>query len=224
MLTSVKVWLSKKFIMKDLGEASYILGIKIYRDRSKRMIRLSQWIYIKEVLKRFSMKNSKRGLLPLRHSIHLSKKICPNTPKKIQHMSKIPYASTIWSLIYAMLCIRPDIAFVVSVTSRYQSNLREEYWIAVKNILKYWRRTKNLFLIFGKGSELKVEEYNDLDFMSDIDDKRSTSGVFFYAMVDRLAERVSNNWSLQIRSWKVLTSPPLKLLRKHSDLKNLLQS
>ena len=41
MLTSVKVWLSKEFVMKDLGEASYILGIKVYRDRSKRMIGLS---------------------------------------------------------------------------------------------------------------------------------------------------------------------------------------
>ena len=49
-------------------------------------------MYIEEVLKKFSIKNSKRGLLPLRHSIHLSKKIYPNTPEKIQCMSKIPYA------------------------------------------------------------------------------------------------------------------------------------
>ena len=65
MLTSVKAWLSKEFAMKDLGEASYILGIKVYRDRSKRMIGLSQQIYIEEVLKRFSMENSKRDLWPL---------------------------------------------------------------------------------------------------------------------------------------------------------------
>ena len=42
MLTSIKIWLSKEFVMKDLGEASYIFGIKVYRDRSKRMIGLSQ--------------------------------------------------------------------------------------------------------------------------------------------------------------------------------------
>ena len=42
MLTSVKVWLSKEFSLKDLGEASYILGITVYRDRSRRMIELSQ--------------------------------------------------------------------------------------------------------------------------------------------------------------------------------------
>ena len=59
MLISIKRWLSQKFFMKDLGEASYIFKIKIYRDRSKRMLGLSQKLYIEKVLKRFSMKNSK---------------------------------------------------------------------------------------------------------------------------------------------------------------------
>ena len=80
MLTSVKMWLSKEFSMKDLGEASFILGIKVYRDRPNRMLGLSQKMYIEEVLKRFSMENSKRGLIPFRHGIHLSKKMCPITP------------------------------------------------------------------------------------------------------------------------------------------------
>ena len=68
-------------------------------------------------------------------------------------MSRIPYALTIENLMYVMLCIRPNIVFTVSVTSRYQSNSDEEHWIAVKNILKYLKRTKDLFLIFGGGSE-----------------------------------------------------------------------
>ena len=155
MLTSVKVWLSKEFSMKDLGEASFILGIKVYRDRPNRMLELSQKMYIEmyieEVLKRFSMKNSKRGLLPFRHGIHLSKKMCPSTPEEIERMSKIPYASIIGSLMYAMLCTRPDIAHAVSVTSRYQSNPDEEHWTSMKCILKYLRRTKDMFLVFGNG-------------------------------------------------------------------------
>ena len=104
ILTSVKVWLSKKFSMKDLGEASFILEIKVYRDRSMRILGLSQKMYIEEVLKRFSMENSKRSLLPFKHGIHLSKKMCPNTLEKIECMSKIPYASAVGSLMYAMLC------------------------------------------------------------------------------------------------------------------------
>ena len=61
-LQKIKVWLSSQFSMKDLGEASYILEMKIYRDRSKKMLGLSQFMYIDTVLKRFSMENSKKGL------------------------------------------------------------------------------------------------------------------------------------------------------------------
>ena len=49
----------------------------------------------------------------------------------------------------------------------------------MKNIFKYWRRTKDLFLIFEKNFELRVEGYTDSDFMSDPDDRKSTSGYVF---------------------------------------------
>ena len=73
MLESVKTWLGKCFSMKDLGEAQYKLGIKIYRDRSKRMIGLSQRTYIDKVLARFNMMEAKRGHLPMSHGTYLSK-------------------------------------------------------------------------------------------------------------------------------------------------------
>ena len=68
-LILIKAWLSKIFFMKDLEEASYILRIKIYGDRSRRMLGLSQKLYIEKMLKRFSIKNSKKNLLPLRYGI-----------------------------------------------------------------------------------------------------------------------------------------------------------
>jgi hypothetical protein len=55
MLESVKTLLKNSFSMNDLGEAAYILGIRIYRDRSRRLIGLSQDTYIDKVLIRFSM-------------------------------------------------------------------------------------------------------------------------------------------------------------------------
>ena len=67
-------------------------------------------MYIEEVLKHFSIENSKRDLLPIRHGIHLSKKIYPDTLEEIQRMSKIPYALVIGSLMYTVLCMRSDIA------------------------------------------------------------------------------------------------------------------
>ncbi|KAA0037612.1 gag/pol protein [Cucumis melo var. makuwa] len=66
--------------------------------------------------------NSKKGLLPYRYGIHLSKEQCPKTPQGVEDMRKIPYASAVGSLMYAMLCTRPDIFFSVGMISRYQSN------------------------------------------------------------------------------------------------------
>ena len=67
MLESVKTSPKNSFSMKDLGEAAYILGIKIYRDRSKRVIGLSQDTYIDKVLNRFNMEEAKKGFLPMSH-------------------------------------------------------------------------------------------------------------------------------------------------------------
>ncbi|KAL0411523.1 UNVERIFIED_CONTAM: Retrovirus-related Pol polyprotein from transposon TNT 1-94 [Sesamum latifolium] len=164
--------------MKDMGEASYILGIKIYMDRSRRMLRLIQSSYIEKVLTRFKMEHSKRGLLPMRHGIKLSKKQSPKTDEELKRMSNIPYALAVGSIQYAVLCTRHDVAYALSVTSRYQACAGEAYWGAVKSILKYLKRTKDMFLIYG-GGELILEGYSDASFQSDDDDAKSQSDFVF---------------------------------------------
>ena len=77
-LVKVKQWLGKCFAMKDLGEAETILGIKIYRDRSLRVLGLSQEKYIDKIPKRFSMDGAKKGFLPMRHGLVLNKAQCPS--------------------------------------------------------------------------------------------------------------------------------------------------
>ncbi|KAJ9561619.1 hypothetical protein OSB04_006779 [Centaurea solstitialis] len=95
-------------------------------------------------------------------------------------MKSIPYAYAIGSIMYAMLCPRPDVAYSISVMSRYQQNPGEAHWVAVKNILKYLRRTKDLFLVFGGSEdEISVTEYTDASFQTDRDDFRSKSGYVF---------------------------------------------
>ena len=144
------------------------------------MIGLSQSLYLKKVLKRFNILNFKRGLLPFRHGIHLSKGMSPKIPKKMEQMAKVPYPSGIGSLMYAILCTRPDIAYAVSVTNRFQANPSLEHWIAVKAIFKYLRRTKDLVLTYG-GSDLQIDGFTDSNFQSDVDDRKSISGfVFIY--------------------------------------------
>ena len=164
MLQSVKTLLNNNFSMKDLGEATYILGIKIYGDRSKRLIGLSQDTYIDKVLKRFNMEQSKKGFLPMSHGMRFSDKQCPLTADEQKRMSKVPYASVVGSIMYAMICTRPDVSYALSVASRYQADPGESHWTLVKNILKYLRRTKDVFLIYGGEEELVVNGYTDASF------------------------------------------------------------
>ena len=83
--------------------------------------------------------------------------------------------------MYSMLCTCLDVSYALSSTSRYQSDPGKSHWIAVKSILKYLKRTKDFFLIYGGlESELVVNGYTDASFQTDIDDFRSQSGYVFY--------------------------------------------
>ena len=95
-------------------------------------------------------------------------------------MKVIPYASTIGSIMYGMLCSRPDVCLAISIARRYQSNPGVEHWTAVKNILNYLKRTKDMFLIYGGEKELVVNGYVDASFDADPDDSKSQIGYIFY--------------------------------------------
>ena len=79
-------------------------------------------MYIDKVLKRFCMEESKKGFLLMSHGVHHSKDMSLRTQVEKEHMSRISYASMIGSIMYAMLCIRPDVSYALSITSRYQAN------------------------------------------------------------------------------------------------------
>nr|GEX62009.1 hypothetical protein [Tanacetum cinerariifolium] len=111
MLQSVKTYLGKCFAMKDLCEAAYILGIKIYRDRSKQLIGLCQSAYIEKILKRYCMENSKRGSIPMQENLKLNKSQGASTPAEMKRMQNVPYASAVGSIMFAVRCTRPDVAF-----------------------------------------------------------------------------------------------------------------
>nr|GEW17435.1 hypothetical protein [Tanacetum cinerariifolium] len=149
-LKEVKDYLRKCFSMKDLGEAAYILGIKIYRYRSRRLIGLSQSAYIDKILKKYNMHNSKKGYLPMEVKHDLSNELCASIPEEVvAYMKKVHYASAVGSIIYAVRCIRPDVAFAQNLVSRYQQNPEKLHWVAVKHILKYLRNTRDMFLVYG---------------------------------------------------------------------------
>ncbi|KAA0048570.1 gag/pol protein [Cucumis melo var. makuwa] len=95
------------------------------------------------------MQNSKKDLLPFRLGVHLSKEQCPKTPQEVEDMRCIPYALVVGSLMYAMLYTRPGICYAVGIVSRYQSNPGLDHWMTVK-------------------------KYNDSDFQTDKDSRKST--------------------------------------------------
>ena len=109
------------------------------------------------------MQNFKKGFIPFRLGKSLSGNQRPKTHVEIERMRGIPYASIMRSLMYAMLCTRLDICFVVGMVSRYQSDPAEEHWIAVKHILKFLRRTRDYMLVYQDES-LVLIAYIDSDF------------------------------------------------------------
>ncbi|GKC33346.1 retrotransposon protein, putative, ty1-copia subclass [Tanacetum coccineum] len=97
-------------------------------------------------------------------------------------MQKIPYASAVRSIMYAVRCTRPDVAFAQNMTSRFQQNPGEIHWTTVKNILKYLRNTKDMFMVYGGNMEreLKVSCYTDVGYLTDADTLRSQTGYVFF--------------------------------------------
>jgi hypothetical protein len=171
-------WLSSTFEMKDMGEANFVLGVKITRNRSKKFLSLSQGTYIKKILERFHMHNSKPIDTPMEKGCTLSLDQCSKNDEEKNQMSKVPYASAIESSMYAMLCTRSDICFAVGKVSYYQSNPGPSHWRAVKRILRYLRGTIDHALCYH-GGDLRLTGYSDADWTSDKDERKSTSSYAF---------------------------------------------
>jgi hypothetical protein len=148
MIDTTKKWLSSNFEMKDMGEASYVLGVKIIRDHVKRLLGLTQETYIKKMLERYHIQDSKSMDTPVDKSLSLSCDMCPKTLEEKEKMSRVPYASAVGSLMYAMMCTRPNIFYAVGLVSRYQSNPGQKHWMAVKRILRYLKGTSNYMLCY----------------------------------------------------------------------------
>ncbi|GJW79856.1 putative RNA-directed DNA polymerase [Tanacetum coccineum] len=174
-IAQLKQDLSKSFAMKDLGPAKQILGIRIFRDRGAKKLHISQEQYIEKVLRRFNMDKAKVVSSPLTPNFKLTDKDCPSSKKNIEKMDRVPYASAVGSLMYAMVCTRPDLAHAVGVVSRFLSNPGKKHWEAVKWIFRYLRGTSKLGITFGNGKPMLVG-YTDSDLAGNKDNMKSTSG------------------------------------------------
>ncbi|GJX54915.1 leucine-rich repeat protein [Tanacetum coccineum] len=95
------------------------------------------------------MENSKCRSIPMQEKLRLSKSQGASTPAELKHMQNVSYASAVGSIMYAVRCTCLDVAFAQNITSRFQQNPGDLHWTTVKNILKYLRNTKDMFLVYG---------------------------------------------------------------------------
>ena len=115
--------------MKDLGNASFIVGIQIHQDCTRGILRLSQKSYIEKILKRFGMQDCKPGDTPVAKGDKFNLDQCPKNDFKIKESVSCRKS------YYAQVCTRPNIAYIVGMLGRYLSNPRMDHWKAAKKVM-----------------------------------------------------------------------------------------
>eukprot|EP00253_Pinus_taeda_P026593 PITA_26593 len=146
----LKTELSSKFDTKDLGAANYILGMEIRRDQDSKPVKV-----------------------PSPVGVRLSVEQCPKTKEEEEDMSRVPYASVVSILMYAMVCTRLDIAHAVGVLSRFMSKPGKEHWTTVKRVFRYLCGTSEYGLCYqerpGLDRVLDICGFVDADWAGDLD-------------------------------------------------------
>lgn len=144
--------LSTHVKMKDLGEASSVLGVKINRNRSFGTICLPQTRYIEGIIERLGLIDCNPVNTPVDVNQKLTAEMCATVEER-ESMGKIPYKECIGSLLFIAQISRPDISFGVNLLSRYCENPGKVHWIAAKRILWYLKGTKSLELIYSQTAD-----------------------------------------------------------------------
>ncbi|CAH9072186.1 unnamed protein product [Cuscuta epithymum] len=163
MMHDVKKFLSKNFEMKDMGEASYVIGIEIFRNRSQGILDMFQRNYINQILERFNMDKCSPGVVPIQKGDKFSLLQCPKNELERKEMDRIPYALVVGCLGYVQTCTRPGM----------------DHWKVAKKVLRYLQGTKDHMLTFKRSDQLEVIGYSNSDFVGCVDSRKSTSGYLF---------------------------------------------
>jgi hypothetical protein len=164
--------LKTEFDIKELGEVKYCLGIQVKRDRSKKTIGINQEAMIDRVAERFKVNESKPTYLPADANSRLTKTVAQDK----EEITKMPYRELVGSLMYIMVCTRPDISNAVGEVSKFCENFGEEHWNAALKILKYLKTTKTLSLLFDGNTKQAMVAYADASWACDQDSGRSVTG------------------------------------------------
>ena len=128
------------------------------------------------------MASTKSVCIPLTMSIHLFELNTTHLEFEKEYMSHVAYASVVGSLMYAMVCTKPDLTQAISVVSRYMGNHRKEHWQVVKCILRYLKGTTNIGLVYHRSMSYALAGYSYSNYATDLDARRYVTGYAF--MID----------------------------------------
>lgn len=206
-MDNVKSRLRALYKMRDLGQASSVLGIKITRDRAARTVSLGQQHYVDSILKRFGMQECRDYATPMHHNVHLSATDDRDDTVLLRYEISpgcfVSYPQVIGALMYAMLGTRPDLAFAVGVLGRYASAPKRCHWEALKRILRYLRGTNATILSYqgtDVNSDMDFHGFSDADWSGDVDSSRSTSGYVFISNAGAIG------WSSKLQKMVALST------------------
>ena len=178
------IWLADKakiesaFKIKDIGDCTWFLNMRVTRDRTNHSITLSQSAYVEQVLERFAMSDCKPVVNPcVDYDLYHPPEGVDRTPlePKLQNL----YQQIVGALNYAAETTRPDISYAVNQLGRFNAQAQQHHFGAAKHVLRYLRGTANLGLEFKRFTKgpIDVSIFTDASWGNDLEDRRSTSGM-----------------------------------------------
>uniref|UniRef100_A0AAV1U852 Reverse transcriptase Ty1/copia-type domain-containing protein n=1 Tax=Peronospora matthiolae TaxID=2874970 RepID=A0AAV1U852_9STRA len=171
ILKSTKMALSTRFEMTGLGELSYFLGMEIKNDRKTGMVTVRQTKFIKSVLTKFGIDNSKPVKTPQDPGLKLTKDMCDQECNHEDTMCDVPYQSAVGGIMYLMVATRPDLAAAVGTLSQFSSDPCPTHWQALKRVLRYLQAAPNHGLEFTREEGSRICGYTDADWAGDIESR-----------------------------------------------------
>jgi hypothetical protein len=205
----VKEQLMSIFEARDLGEARMFVGFQIERNRAQRTLKIHQQHIVRDMVAKFSTDEARARVTPLAPSSRLS--------KDVEHPvgSTVPYAELVGSLMYLMVCTRPDIALAVSMLARYMSAPARQHWEAAKGVLRYVQGTQTMGIVYGSGSN-EISGFADSDYGGDTDSRRSTTGHVF------LLNGAAISWSSRLQPTVAVSTAEAEYMAAASAAKEAL--
>lgn len=176
--------LQEEYSVKNLGEIKNCLGISVTRDRVNGRITLSQPDYVSKVVQQYNLEQAEPSTLPMEPGVELYPDLSQKTPEEIEKLSKIPYQNAIGAVMYLLQCTRPDIAFPVSLLSRFCTTYSNAHWKCLKKVICYLKGTSNLGITFSRDGCRELIGSCDASYASDKTDYKSMTG-YIYTMAGR---------------------------------------